>query len=548
MEVIQQLFSRRITLKPVELSNISQNLLNNLKSAVERKCETNAYIIEVKRIEQRNEGIMDSNNFGMINFDIVYLADIYRPEIDDIIFDCEVREVKKIGLFLQKDNIFNIIVRNTDLPNNFENKFRVGNTLNIRILGYRCNKTAEHINVMGVIHYYHVPKVDMLMLNLSYPEAQDPITKLDVSFKEQKSELHNIYKNLVPFERVECIKREIDKVDPNIWDFYKMFCNPFELIYPKVSYAKESDAIYKGKRVPSRAYFKLWEIFNQVKGMSKFLRLKNLKVACLAEAPGGFIRAIGDRLSMENIQAIYTISQGEERHDYLKYSDDLLVSSNKDLKKIKITYGNLFNTKDVDKFVKEAKGSLLITADGGLSTKEVDYDQEKELFKLILAEVYTALQIAAEEATFVLKIFDTNTKAMVDLIWLLNSYFKEVVLYKPQMSRPANSERYLICSEFKSANVRINELQGLITAKNYINELLPPSIKDNPLYIDFSNKLRGYGYRLSEHQYKKIREILEIIKLNGYHIPKQDVINEYMHYQHLFGEEWARKNYLLKDD
>lgn len=544
MEVIQKTLMRRITLKPEELSNVSQNLLNNLKNAVERKCETNGYIIEVKRIVSRSEGIVDSNSFnGITNFDIIYIADTYQPNINDIIFECSIIEIKKVGIFLQKDGIFRIIVKNNDLPNDFENKFKIGQTVNIRILGFNCDKTSEYINVVGYIHYYYVPEIRMLMQTLSYPEEQEPIDKIEVSFKDKKEELKTIYENLAPFERVERIKHEIDKIDPSIWDFYKMFCNPFELIYPKLSYASESDAIYQGKRVPSRAYFKLLEIFNNVKGLSKFMRLKDIKIACLAEAPGGFIRAIGDKIGADNIQVIHTISQGDTSS--LKYSEDLL--NFKEQKKIKITYGNLFSPKDVDKFIKDAQGSMLITADGGISTKEVDYDQEKELYKLILAEVYVALQIAVEGSTLVLKIFDTNTKAMVDLIWLLNSYFKDVCIYKPQMSRPANAERYLICAEFKASKVSnqlLNELRGLIVSQGYINELLPSTPQSNFVYTDFSNRLRGYGYRLSDNQYKKIKEILEIIRINEYRLPKPDVMEEYLYYQRLFGEEWARQNYL----
>lgn len=55
------------------------------------------------------------------------------------------------------------------------------------------------------------------------------------------------------------------------------------------------------------------------------------------------------------------------------------------------------------------------------------------------------LSTLRQGGTFVCKFFDMFTEFTVDLVWLLYQLFDEICITKPLSSRPANSERYVIC-------------------------------------------------------------------------------------------------------
>ena len=50
--------------------------------------------------------------------------------------------------------------------------------------------------------------------------------------------------------------------------------------------------------------------------------------------------------------------------------------------------------------------------------------------------------------TFIIKFFDMFTYASMELLYLLKSFYKTVIITKPKTSRYANSERYIVCRNF----------------------------------------------------------------------------------------------------
>ena len=47
------------------------------------------------------------------------------------------------------------------------------------------------------------------------------------------------------------------------------------------------------------------------------------------------------------------------------------------------------------------------------------------------------------------KIFDIFTQATIDLLYLLSLLYEKVYIIKPNTSRIANSEKYVVCKKFK---------------------------------------------------------------------------------------------------
>lgn len=69
--------------------------------------------------------------------------------------------------------------------------------------------------------------------------------------------------------------------------------------------------------------------------------------------------------------------------------------------------------------------------------------------------------------TFVCKFFDILEEFTGDLVWLLYQVFDTICITKPLSSRPANSERYIICK-----GLRFDKPDALVSALMRVNSHL----------------------------------------------------------------------------
>lgn len=90
-------------------------------------------------------------------------------------------------------------------------------------------------------------------------------------------------------------------------------------------------------------------------------------------------------------------------------------------------------------------GVHFMMADGGFSVESKENIQEILSKQLYLCQFLVALSIVRTSGHFVCKVFDLFTPFSVGLIYLLYKSFKKISIHKPNSSRPANSERYVIC-------------------------------------------------------------------------------------------------------
>jgi hypothetical protein len=93
-----------------------------------------------------------------------------------------------------------------------------------------------------------------------------------------------------------------------------------------------------------------------------------------------------------------------------------------------------------------------ITAEGGFDFS-IDFNkQEENSAKLIFCEICFTLMLQKEGGSFILKVFDLYSSCSLQLLYLLNYLYDEVIIVKPLSSRPANSEKYIVCLRFKIMN------------------------------------------------------------------------------------------------
>jgi cap1 methyltransferase len=72
---------------------------------------------------------------------------------------------------------------------------------------------------------------------------------------------------------------------------------------------------------------------------------------------------------------------------------------------------------------------------------------------LIFAQVAFAVAMQKQGGCLILKVFDIFAAASVDIIYLLSNMYNSVVVVKPNTSRYANSEKFIICKDFKATHI-----------------------------------------------------------------------------------------------
>lgn len=161
----------------------------------------------------------------------------------------------------------------------------------------------------------------------------------------------------------------------------------------------------------------------------------------------------------------------------------------------------------------EKRGLHFLMADGGFSVEGQENIQEILSKQLLLCQFLTALSTLRTGGHFVCKAFDLFTPFSVGLVYLLYLCFERVSLFKPVTSRPANSERYVVCRALKPGSDAVREylfrvnlkLNQLKNSDKDVIEVVPQSIiKDDP---DFYQFMVNSNERLCVVQIKALAKI-----------------------------------------
>lgn len=148
------------------------------------------------------------------------------------------------------------------------------------------------------------------------------------------------------------------------------------------------------------------------------------------------------------------------------------------------------------------KGVHFMMSDGGFSVEGQENIQEILSKQLYLCQCLIALMIVRPGGHFVTKLFDLFTPFSVGLVYLMFKCFDSISIFKPNSSRPANSERYLICKRKRFDTERImnylskvNRLLSMRDENNDVIELVPLDVLEADTefirYVRNSNDLLG---------------------------------------------------------
>lgn len=231
------------------------------------------------------------------------------------------------------------------------------------------------------------------------------------------------------------------------WDNCKKYTNPYEFVHTTIPHKKKSVSKYKPL---SRSYFKMIEmlqIFN--------IQYNNdpINTFHLAEGPGGFIEAIANVRNNLNDKYIGitllddkndpNIPAWKKTENFLRKYPNVYIENGED------NTGNILSINNFKHCINKYGSSMnLITADGGFDFS-VDFNrQEINISTLLFAQISYALMLQKHKGSFILKIFDCFMHHTIDCLTILTSFYEKVYIVKPNTSRYANSEKYIVCKGF----------------------------------------------------------------------------------------------------
>ena len=339
------------------------------------------------------------------------------------------------------------------------------------------------------------------------------------------------------------------------WDKVKKFSNEYEFIYTS-SYANDYKNI--SSTIPiSRSFFKLWEIINNYDDIIP-LNTENLKTAHIAEGPGGFIECVYKYLDKYNINSIneihgITLLSNNKTIPNWKIKKNFINKYNIHLNNINDGDGDLYNFNNITSFMESVKNGSdsynccdFITADGGFDFSENFNEQEKDFIIFLICEIYIVLNLLKVGGNAVIKIYDIYSKESIKILYILTIFFEEVLIVKPLSSRPANSEKYLLCRNYIMNNEDYNKFNELFKEIILSKDLRLLENENAP--YRFLKHITNYNKYYTDRQIRYINKTIELIsKINKIN-SNNEIINERLFLKNIYNSnkkyaiEWC-KNY-----
>jgi len=319
------------------------------------------------------------------------------------------------------------------------------------------------------------------------------------------------------------MKEKIDTREKD-WDIFKKYTNPYEYIHTSISFKKKCISKYKPI---SRSYFKMIEM---VDIFDLHFDSRPIKTFHLAEGPGGFIEAIAGMRNCQHDKYVGmtildddndpNIPGWKKTDSFLKQNTNVFIEKGSD------NTGNILSLENYI-YCREKYGSTmdLITGDGGFDFSLDFNNQEINITRLLFAQIIYAISMQKRGGCFIIKLFDTFMQQSIDMLYLLSSFYDKVYIVKPQTSRYANSEKYVVCKGF--TNIPFDNFAPFIK-KTFEKMLLSSSSElyihrflNIPVSVYFLSKLEEYNAVFGQQQIENIHFTISLIDNKN----KQDKID-----------------------
>jgi len=408
---------------------------------------------------------------------------------------------------------------------------QIENNLYYKLLVNDKNKEIGEENEIEIINQKDINDID------------EPMYVCD-SFK-----LLNMWKNRI--NPIYKIKNKGDE-DDNAWNtsidktYLYASVNKYKLA-KDTKLISDKIEIFKNVKIISRAFYKMWEIICDY----NILNFDHqINVCNIAEGPGGFIQSINIYRKMKN-NKLYDIDnyiaitlknrnnvENKKKNDwtnstlsvnnsniFLTYGDTKYNSDNNN------QTGNILDPAITNVFINKCrennKKMHLVTADGGIDVSDDFNSQELQHIPLFYSEIYIALNVQEKGGNFVLKIYDIQYKISYQLLILLTIYYESVIICKPKTSKPANSEKYVVCKNFKGIDdndmEKLTKIYKIICEKNDKSDSFILSLFDFLNDEEFIEQIKEYNNGFINMQISAISSAIDYYDKNSKDIFKLQV-------------------------
>ena len=197
----------------------------------------------------------------------------------------------------------------------------------------------------------------------------------------------------------------------------------------------------------SRSFFKLIEMIYEL----QLINGKSIHTCSIGAGPGGFIDCILKYSKDKDINILcYGItllsnsSKVPHWNNILRNKDNIHLLDGYD------GTGNICNIYNQFSFIKTMKDKIdFVTCDGAIDYSDNYNNQETNSYELLYSEIFLLLNIQKNGGNSTIKFFDLQYIKTIQLIYILVISYESVKIYKPNMSRISNSEKYIICKNYK---------------------------------------------------------------------------------------------------
>ena len=337
---------------------------------------------------------------------------------------------------------------------------------------------------------------------------------INVSYNNEEIYLPNPYISKTTYKYLKNIKQDIEKHQIE-WDNIKKYVNPYEYIHTQIPDCKSS---VSKLRPVSRSYYKMIEITNYLNILFNYEN-NSISTFHLAEGPGGFIEAVAylrEKNPHNSRDSYYGMTLINDDDNNVPGWKKKYFDKNSAIHLIKGPSGNgdLLNHDNLQYCYENFNSKMdIITGDGGFDYS-IDFNkQELSSVKLILAQIFFAIIMQKKGGSFIIKFFDIFYKPTCDMIYLLSCFYEKIYIMKPNTSRFANSEKYIICKNYKNPTPKkdlLNKFKPIISNIrncNYITQVL--NFKLPNIFIQ---KIEEINSILGQQQLECILHTLQLLE------------------------------------
>lgn len=139
----------------------------------------------------------------------------------------------------------------------------------------------------------------------------------------------------------------------------------------------------------------------------------------------------------------------------------------------------------------------------------------------LLSELLGVLNYQEKKGNLIFKMFDSFTMINVKIMYILSSLYEQVYIYKPFTARPSESEKFIICKNFKynaddtniiSLASDIEKIIEMSSENKYLNDIFV----DFTVPTDFINTIKFINIKLVNIEQIQLNETIKYIQENNY--------------------------------